>query len=159
MTHIKGVTIKPENLEKIKKVKEEHAKQDRMEMLFKEDTDVAQQVHVDANDQIQVSGGKVDVGPNLCSGSLDDAESGSLWDIFRQQDVPKLEEYLKRHFNEFRHIYGNLVPEVISKNQLLSSFSVIKFLGDSNQKFDNLIIYVGEIFNDRRRNRNKSQVH
>lgn len=190
MTHLKGVETEPEKLEKIKKLKENHAAQDRMEIsgivqmeiekevkalkefesanMNKSDLDVelgvsnivengtqddnenpkkvvetkvsnvdnkckenrnkekcedkelltkdphaVRQVHTDANDQIQLSGGKEDFGSNLSSCSLDDVESGALWDIFRQQDVPKLEEYLKRHFNEFRHIYGNLLPEVI----------------------------------------------
>lgn len=188
MTHIKGVSIQPKHLDKIKEVKAKHAAQDQMEIfgvvqmeideevkalkesgqvnmnnvdldvelgvssivendikddkeknpkevletkvlnadndceknIYKQkcegrefltkDHHVVQQVHMDVNNQIR---GKVDVGLNLCSGSLDDAESGALWDIFRKQDVPKLEEYLKRHFNEFRHIYGNLLPEVI----------------------------------------------
>ncbi|KAG6416271.1 hypothetical protein SASPL_123697 [Salvia splendens] len=71
-------------------------------------------VDMDVNDQIQLSGEKVDVKLDIDKGSLDDDDdSGALWDIFRQQDVPKLEEYLKRHFKEFRHIYGNLLPEVI----------------------------------------------
>lgn len=67
-------------------------------------------VHMDANDQIQLLGGKENVGPSSCS--LYDAEGGALWDIFRQQDVPKLEEYIRRHFNEFRHFYANLLPQV-----------------------------------------------
>ncbi|KAH9608508.1 hypothetical protein KSS87_016491 [Heliosperma pusillum] len=45
-------------------------------------------------------------GPEQCSG-------GALWDIFRREDIPKLEEFLKSHYREFRHIYCAPVNEVI----------------------------------------------
>ncbi|XP_048139029.1 uncharacterized protein LOC115754279 isoform X2 [Rhodamnia argentea] len=38
---------------------------------------------------------------------------GAVWDIFRRQDVPKLVEYLQRHWKEFRHVNNLPVESVI----------------------------------------------
>ncbi|KAI8556113.1 hypothetical protein RHMOL_Rhmol05G0226900 [Rhododendron molle] len=44
---------------------------------------------------------------------LEDADGGAVWDIFRRQDVPKLQEYLRRHYREFRHIHCYPLQQVV----------------------------------------------
>ena len=56
---------------------------------------------------------EVDSEDDTCVDGFDLKDGGALWDIFRREDTPKLEEYLKKHFREFRHVYCRPVQQVI----------------------------------------------
>ncbi|KAL4590417.1 hypothetical protein LXL04_003346 [Taraxacum kok-saghyz] len=56
---------------------------------------------------------EVDDVSGSCVDGSDLEEGGALWDIFRREDTPKLEEYLKKHFREFRHVYCRPLQQVV----------------------------------------------
>lgn len=46
--------------------------------------------------------------------NMEPLSGGALWDIFRRRDVPKLQEYLKFHWREFRHINEKFLDHVVN---------------------------------------------
>lgn len=102
--HTADVTISKHQLSKINKLKEKYASSDRKELHIADTDDhlVLESDLASAN-QEKASGG---YGP-------EEENGGAVWDIFRRQDVPKLEEYLKEHHKEFRHTFGLPVDQVV----------------------------------------------
>ncbi|XP_023642647.1 lysine-specific demethylase JMJ25 isoform X2 [Capsella rubella] len=115
LTHIAEVPMDNSKQPGIKNLKKKHAQQDFKE-LYSSVANKEEMMKILVKSKQEVE--------NV------DTDDGALWDIFRREDIPKLESYIEKHHKEFRHLYCSPVSQVVhpihDQNFYLTRYHIMK---------------------------------
>ena len=115
LTHTAEERLTKRHLESIEKMKKKHFKQDQRELFGNFQVVEEKSGNNSGGSDATISGNNLDW--------LEASGDGAIWDIFRRQDVLKLQEYLKKHFKEFRHLHCCPLQQVV----LSMNFKLIQY--------------------------------
>lgn len=105
LMHSAEVKPSAQQLKTIAKLKQKHRAQDVSEQNARNGV---QEVTVQVAGKDKTDG----VLSGQCQVEDNHSDGGAIWDIFRREDVPKLEEYLRNHCTEYRDLHCSPVEQV-----------------------------------------------
>uniref|UniRef100_A0A0R0ECS7 JmjC domain-containing protein n=1 Tax=Glycine max TaxID=3847 RepID=A0A0R0ECS7_SOYBN len=128
LTHIAEVKLDCDQLTVIEKLKQKHLEQSSVEVMEQEgglcDGKEVDQFHQPSgsNEVAIANEDGISYGSELIEvDKVKINQDGALWDIFWRQDVPKLQEYLKKNFREFRYVHCCRLKQLDHANELSNS--------------------------------------
>lgn len=116
LMHTSDVTLSEEEHVAIELLKQKHREQDKREGLVSDEVNGSREEEMNSSEAIESKvpddeSKRVTLRSESTEAGTDNT-GGALWDIFRREDVPKLEDYLRKHFMEFRHTFCSPVKQV-----------------------------------------------